>query len=195
MSFKQWMTSTSYWSVSAGGMAGAIRRLCQLWLFVSVIPADTELAYCSSLHLLPLDEWHRAAQIHRKPVSALPHHHCGSTLVFRDFSSCTQISECKIVERPSLQVVFFPFFKISVKTVNLNVRLCSLICVSVCGPGYRKDTALQIYDTHSTGKGAKEGLGLMQKFDLTKGCMWEIWFLTFFLKMKICEENKYLRKK
>lgn len=77
----------SYWSICAGGVAGAIRRLCQRWLFVSVIRADTELSYCSSLHLLPLDEWQRAAQIHRKLMSTLSCHHCESALVFRGYSS------------------------------------------------------------------------------------------------------------
>lgn len=60
------MSSPSYWSICVGGVAGAIRRLCQLWLFVSVIRADTELFYCSSLHLLPVDEWQRTAQILKK---------------------------------------------------------------------------------------------------------------------------------
>lgn len=77
----------SYWSICVAGVAGAIRRLCQLWLFVSVIRADTELSYCSSLHLLPLDEWQRAAQILRKLMSMLSRHNCESALVFRGYSS------------------------------------------------------------------------------------------------------------
>lgn len=66
MSFKQWASSPSYWSICVARVAGAIRRLCQLWLFVSVIQADTELSYCSSLLRLPLDEWQQAEQILRK---------------------------------------------------------------------------------------------------------------------------------
>lgn len=42
----------SYWSICVAGVAGAIRRPCQLWLFVSLIRADIELSYCSSLHFL-----------------------------------------------------------------------------------------------------------------------------------------------
>lgn len=64
------MSSPSYWSICVGGVAGAIRRLCQLWLFVSVIRADTELFYCSSLHLLPVDEWQRTAQILKKKTNS-----------------------------------------------------------------------------------------------------------------------------
>lgn len=80
------MSSPSYWSICVGGVAGAIRRLCQLWLFVSVIRADTELFYCSSLHLLPVDEWQRTAQILKKNlVSVLSHQPSESTLDLRDF--------------------------------------------------------------------------------------------------------------
>lgn len=80
------MSSPSYWSICVGGVAGAIRRLCQLWLFVSVIRADTELFYCSSLHLLPVDEWQRTAQILKKTlVSVLSHQPSESTLDLRDF--------------------------------------------------------------------------------------------------------------
>lgn len=85
----------SYWSICVAGVAGARRRLCQLWLFVSVIRADIELL----LFVTALPFWWMAAHCTDPTVPTLSRQPCESAWFCRDYLSlvCSWFSSCKYV--------------------------------------------------------------------------------------------------